>query len=127
MYCRTPKEVQEDLVQHLNNNLAPLSRVDYDLDTFLDFEWNIEGLSTLKLYGVQYIGQCVNTYKYEAVILDEYKPKVSDIIFIYNIITLDTIIEESQIEQISDTCLHFVLSQYYNPSIYKFLIDSLWS
>lgn len=114
------------MVQHLNNNLTPHYRIDYDLDALPDFGWSTIVEPVFKLYGVRYIGQYKNVYQYEAIVLDDYTPKASDIIYVYNVITLDTTLEESQIKQISDTCLHFVLSQYYDPSIYQFSIDSLW-
>ena len=84
--------------------------------------------SVLELHGVQYIGQNGNGYEYEAVIFSEYKYSTSEVIFISNAITRDISYEEAPIKQFSDTCVHFILSQYYNPSIYEFSIDDygLW-
>lgn len=82
--------------------------------------------SFLELYGVQYIGQNGNGYEYEAIILDEYKYSTSEIILIKNVLTEDIMYEEAPIKQFSDTCVHFILSQYYDPSIYEFSIDDLW-
>lgn len=76
--------------------------------------------SILELCGVQYIGKYGNGYEYEAIILDKYKYRTSDEIFISNVVTEDTILEEAPIKQFSDTCIHFILSQYYDPSIYNF-------
>ena len=82
--------------------------------------------SFLELYGVQYIGQNGNGYEYEAIILDEYKYSTSEIILIKNVLTEDIMYEEAPIKQFSDTCVHFILSQYCDPSIYEFSIDDLW-
>ena len=82
--------------------------------------------SVLELYGVQYIGQNGNGYEYEAVIFNEYKYSTSEVIFISNALTKDISYEEAPIKQFSDTCVHFILSQYYDPSIYEFSIDDLW-
>lgn len=80
----------------------------------------------LQLYGVQYVGRNGNGYEYEAVIFNEYKYSTSEVMFIRNIITEDLMYEEAPIKQFSDTCVHFILSQYCNPSIYEFSIDDLW-
>lgn len=82
--------------------------------------------SILELYGVQYIGRNGNGYEYEAVIFEEYKYSTSEVIFISNVLTEDVSFEEAPIKQFSDTCVHFILSQYYDPSIYEFSIDDLW-
>lgn len=82
--------------------------------------------SVLELYGVQYIGRNCNGYEYEAVIFEEYKYNTSEVMFISNTLTNDIIYEEVSIKQFSDTCVHFILSQYYDPSIYEFSIDDLW-
>ena len=81
--------------------------------------------SVLELCGVQYIGKNGNGYEYEAIILDEYKYHTSEIIFISNVLTEDIVFEETPIKQFSDTYIHFILSQYYDPSIYAFSIDNL--
>lgn len=80
----------------------------------------------LELYGVQYVGQNGNGYEYETVIFEEYKYNTSEVIFISNVLTEDISFEEAPIKQFSDTCVHFILSQYYDPSIYEFSIDDLW-
>lgn len=80
----------------------------------------------LELYGVQYIGRNGNGYEYEAVIFEEYKYNTSEVIFIKNVLTEDIMYEEAPIKQFSDTCVHFILSQYCDPSIYEFSIDDLW-
>lgn len=82
--------------------------------------------SVLELYGVQYIGQNGNGYEYEAIVLEEYKYSTSEVIFTLNALTADVSFEEAPIKQFSDTCVHFILSQYYDPSIYEFSIDNLW-
>jgi len=82
--------------------------------------------SVLEFYGVQYIGQNGNGYEYEAIILEEYKHSTSEVIFIKNVLTEDVSYEEAPIKQFSDTCVHFILSQYYDPSIYEFSIEDLW-
>lgn len=83
-------------------------------------------ISVLELHGVQYIGQNCNGYEYEAVIFNEYKYSTSEVIYILNALTKDITYEEAPIKQFSDTCVHFILSQYYDPSIYEFSIDDLW-
>jgi len=80
----------------------------------------------LELYGVQYIGKKGNGYEYECVIFDEYKVNQDNIIVISNILLDHTIYMEAPIKQFSDTCLHFILSDYYDPSIYDFTIRDLW-
>ena len=82
--------------------------------------------SVLELYGVRYIGRSRNGYEYEAIVLEEYKYRTSEVIFISNVLTEDVSFEEAPIKQFSDTCVHFILSQYYDPSIYEFSIDDLW-
>jgi len=82
--------------------------------------------SVLEFYGVQYIGRNGNGYEYEAVIFEEYKYNTSEVIVISNIFTEDIWYEEAPIKQFSDTCVHFILSQYYDPSIYEFSICDLW-
>lgn len=80
----------------------------------------------LEFYGVQYIGRNGNGYEYEAVIFKEYKYSTSEVILISNVLTEDESFEEAPIKQFSDTCVHFILSEYYDPSIYEFSIDDLW-
>ena len=82
--------------------------------------------SVLELCGVQYIGKNGNGYEYEAIIFNEYKYSTSEIILISTILTEDVSYEEAPIKQFSDTCVHFILSQYYDPSIYDFSIHDLW-
>ena len=82
--------------------------------------------SVLELYGVQYIGRNHNGYEYEAVIFEEYKYSTSEVIFVKSMLTEDIMYEEAPIKQFSDTCVHFILSEYYDPSIYEFSIDDLW-
>ena len=82
--------------------------------------------SVSELYGVQYIGRNGNGYEYEAVIFEEYKYNTSEVIVMSNVLTEDISFEEAPIKQFSDTCVHFILSQYYDPSIYEFSIDDLW-
>lgn len=91
-------------------------------------EWYDDGFrkNITELYGVQYIGKNGNGYEYEAIIFEEYKYNTSEVIFISNALTEDLSYEEAPIKQISDTCIHFILSQYYDPSIYEFSIDDLW-
>lgn len=91
-------------------------------------EWYDDGFrkDITELCGVQYIGKNGNGYEYEAIIFEEYKYNTSEIIFISNHLTSDINYEEAYIKQLSDTCVHFILSQYYDPSIYEFSIDVLW-
>lgn len=127
MNCLTPNEAQEALVQLLNNNEATeIIKTSSEAD-FLMWELD-DGLrkGILEFYGVQYIGPKGNGYEYEAIILEEYKYSTSEVIFIKNMLTEDIMYEEAPIKQFSDTCLHFILSQYYDPSIYEFSIDNLW-
>lgn len=114
MNWQTQKEAPEVLDQPLSNNL------------YYTFSDGWFGKGTLELYGVQYIGKNGNGYEYEAVIFNEYKYSASEVIFVSNILTEDLSYEEAPIKQISDTCIHFILSQYYDPSIYEFSIDDLW-
>ena len=90
------------------------------------FGWWISRRSVTELCGVQYIGKNGNGYEYEAIIFEEYKYSTSEVIFISNPLTEDISYEEAPIKQFSDTCVHFILSQYYDPSIYEFSIDVLW-
>lgn len=118
MNCLTQKEAQEALDQPQSNNLY------YTFPVYVD-GWFRKGV--LELYGVQYIGQNGNGYEYEAVIFEEYKYSTSEVILISNILTEDVVLyEEAPIKQISDTCIHFIVSQYYDPSRYEFLIVDLW-
>lgn len=82
--------------------------------------------SVTELCGVQYIGKNGNGYEYEAIIFEEYKYSTAEVIFISNPLTEDVFYEEAPIKQFSDTCVHFILSQYCDPSIYEFSIDNLW-
>lgn len=116
MNCLTQKEVPGVLDQLQSNPLYYTFSVDYGFRK-----------DVLELYGVQYIGKNGNGYEYEAVIFNEYKHSTSEIMFVSNTLTGDVVLyEEAPIKQISDTCVHFILSQYYDPSIYDFLISDLW-
>ena len=126
MNCLTPKEVQEVLVQLLNNSKSiKIEPCGMDFMTGWDLDDGFRK-SVLELCGVQYIGKNGNGYEYEAIILDEYKHRTSEVMFISNILTEDVSYEEAPIKQFSDTYIHFILSQYYDPSIYAFSIDNLW-
>lgn len=111
----------------LNNNKADkVIKTPSEFDLLL---WELDDgfrNSVLEFYGVQYIGRNGNGYEYEAVIFNEYKYSTSEVIFISNVLTEDVSFEEAPIKQFSDTCVHFILSQYYDPSIYEFSIDDLW-
>lgn len=115
------------MVQLLSNN-----EVNKAIKRSLEFNlpiWELDdGFRTnvLQLYGVQYIGMNGNGYEYEAVIFNEYRYSTCEVMFILNVLTADVSYEETPIKQFSDTCIHFILSQYYDPSIYEFSIDNLW-
>lgn len=116
MNCRTQKEVLGVLDQLRSNPLYYTSSVYTYNDGFRK--------DVLELYGVQYIGRNGNGYEYEAIVFEEYKCNTSDVMFVSNALTEDVVLyEEVPIKQISDTCIRFILSQYYDPSIYNFSID----
>lgn len=123
MSYQKQKEVLEALDRLLNNvSKIPIHALDIT-PTYMDNDFV---KSVLQLYGVQYIGRNGNGYEYEAVIFEEYKYNTSEVIFIKNVLTEDIMYEEAPIKQFSDTCVHFILSQYCDPSIYEFSIDDLW-
>lgn len=119
MNYQKQNEAREVLDQLLNSilNLKEVTPPTYMDDGFRK--------TVVELYGVQYIRKNESGYEYEAIIFEKYKPSTSEVIFISNPL-FPVIYEESSIKQISDTCIHFTLSEYYDPSIYDFSIDDLW-
>ena len=111
-----------DLVAVENSFIQAWSTV----DTLSKNQRWIVVLNTIQLYGVQVIKILPSSTIYEAVIFDDVKPSTNWDIKIYNPITGNMTYEEVKIKQISDTCLQFDLSMYYDPQLYEFELEELW-